>query len=64
MAIPIKLDGITVKIESVYGTDPVPTIADNAVRIADRLWPNLRVEHAFPVAIWGSHRRRYHRARW
>ena len=50
MSIPIKLDGITAKLEGVgsYGTDSVPTVGDNAVRIAERLWPNLRVEHVFP----------------
>ena len=47
MTTPIKLDGILVKIEAEYGTDPTPTIGDDAVRIADRLWPNLRVEHVF-----------------
>lgn len=48
MALPIKLDGLLVKIEAEYGTDPTPTTAANGVRIADRLWPTLRIEHVWP----------------
>lgn len=48
MTTPLRLDGLLAKIESQYGTDPTPTVADDGVRISQRLWSNLRKERAFP----------------
>jgi hypothetical protein len=48
MPTPLRLDGILAKIESQYGTDPTPTVADDGVRVSDRVWNNLRPERAFP----------------
>ncbi len=48
--IPIKLDGVLVKEEGTYGTDPTPTVGDNGVRIAERLWGSITVSNAFPNA--------------
>lgn len=45
---PIKFDGLLAKEESVYGTDPTPTIIANGVRAVGRLWPQLGDEFAFP----------------
>ena len=48
MTIPIKLDGMLVKIEETYGTDPTPTTAANGVRVSDRIWPAFSMEHVYP----------------
>ena len=45
---PIRLDAILAKIESVYGTDSIPVVADDAVRVSERVWSSLKVEHVFP----------------
>ncbi len=47
MATPIRLDGLLAKVESTYGTDPTPTAADNGVRVSERLWSSMTIEHAF-----------------
>lgn len=44
---PIRLDGLLAKIESAYGTDSTPTIADNGIRLSQRIWSGLRISHAF-----------------
>ena len=44
----IKIDGLLAKEESVYGTDPTPTIIANGVRVVGRLWAQLGDEFAFP----------------
>ncbi len=45
---PIKIDGLLAKEESVYGTDPTPTIIANGIRVVGRIWPQLGDEYAFP----------------
>jgi hypothetical protein len=65
---PIRLESCAAKIETTYGTDPVPTAASNAVRLSDRLfsglipsaeWPNLRDDAAtgtyIPLAAAAAH---------
>lgn len=65
---PIRLYALAAKIESTYATDPVPTAATNAVRLAKPLWPviiptmewaNLRDDAAnnsfIPLAAAGAH---------
>jgi hypothetical protein len=44
---PIRIDGILVKIESQYGTDPTPTITENGVRLSQRIWSSLRIAHTY-----------------
>jgi hypothetical protein len=50
---PIRFEACAVKDETTYGTDPVPTVAANAIRLSSRVWvgivpslhfPNLRDE--------------------
>lgn len=43
----IRLDALLAKIEGTYGTDAVPVAADDGVRLSERVWSNLRIEHAF-----------------
>ena len=49
MPTPLILDAMIAKVESTYGTDPTPTLADDAIRIAERIWTSsMRPEYAFP----------------
>lgn len=45
--IPIRLDGITAKIETTYGTDPTPAAATDGVRISERIFSSLRLGYAW-----------------
>jgi len=44
----LRLDGMTAKIESSYGTDPTPAINADAIRLKDRVWNNLTLSYAYP----------------
>lgn len=46
---PIRLYALAAKLEVTYGTDPVPTAATNAVRLARPLWPLL-----IPTMEWAN----------
>lgn len=48
MAYPIRIDGLLAKNQPVKGTDPVPVAGTDGVKISDRLWATLSVDHAFP----------------
>ena len=48
MSTPIKLDGMLVKVESSYGTDPTPSASTDSVRLSDRFWSSITVTPAFP----------------
>lgn len=48
MPYPIRLDGLLAKVEGSYGTDSVPVIATDAVRVSQRVWSSLQVDWAFP----------------
>lgn len=41
---PLRLDGLRAKVETTYGTDAVTTAGD-AVRVSERLWSRVTVEH-------------------
>lgn len=45
---PLRIEGLLVKEESTYGTDPTPTAADNGVRGVGRIWTALDSEYVFP----------------
>ena len=47
MSTSLKLDGLLAKVESTYGTDSVPTPAENGVRMSERLWGSLTVSHQY-----------------
>lgn len=51
MGLPIRLDGLLAKIESVYGTDSVPVVGTDAVRVNQRLWPQLQENY-----VWRNRR--------
>src|SRR5260221_8264683 len=44
---PIRLDGLLAKIEGPYGTASVPVVGTDAVRVTDRLWPQLQETYAW-----------------
>ena len=44
----LRIEGLLAKVESSYGTDPTPTVADNGVRGVGRIWNALSPEWAFP----------------
>ena len=46
--IPIRGDTIAAKLETTYGTDIVPAVATDAVRIAKRGWNSIQPDFAFP----------------
>lgn len=46
--LPIRLEAAATKIETTYGTDPVPTAVANAVRLADRVWTTITPDAEFP----------------
>src|SRR4029077_8712736 len=48
MPIPVRLDGLLAKIEGTYGTDPVPVVGTDTVRVEDRLWPRIQENFAWP----------------
>lgn len=48
---PIRLDGLLAKIEGTYGTDSVPVVGTDAVRVTDRLWPQLQESY-----VWRNRR--------
>lgn len=48
MPTPIRLDGLMAKVEGTYGTDSVPVVGTDTVRIVDRLWPQLQERFAWP----------------
>lgn len=43
-----RAEAIAAKIESAYGTDPVPTAALNLVRISKRAWSSLVADYEWP----------------
>ena len=45
---PIRLEGLTVKVESTYGTDPTPAAGTDGVRVSDRVWSSVSHDFAFP----------------
>ncbi len=45
MLYPIDSDGVLVKLETVYGTDPTPSPSSDFVRVAQRMWSNIEVAH-------------------
>lgn len=45
--IPIRIDGLLVKEEASYATDAEPVAATDGVRVSERVWSALRVEHKF-----------------
>src|SRR6267378_2613922 len=45
---PIRLDGLLAKIETTYGTDAVPVVGTNAVRISERIWSSFRILENWP----------------
>ena len=47
MATPLKLDGLLAKIESTYGTDAAPVVGTDGVRVSERIWSLITIEHAF-----------------
>ena len=47
MPLPIRLDGLLAKIEGTYGTDSVPVVGTDAVRVNERLWPKLQEGYAW-----------------
>lgn len=47
MPIPVRLDGMLAKVESTYGTDAVPVVGTDGVRVSQRLWSSLRVSNAW-----------------
>lgn len=44
----LRIEGLLVKEESAYGTDPTPTPADNGVRGVGRIWTAMTSEYVFP----------------
>lgn len=48
MGFPIRIDGLLYKIETTYGTDPVPAAGIDGVKLSDRLWATLSVDWEFP----------------
>lgn|SRR5574341_124420 len=48
MAYPIRIDGLLAKIQPTPDTDPVPTAAADGVKVSERLWSTLSVDHEFP----------------
>lgn len=48
MSTQLRLDGLLAKVESTYGTDSAPANATDGVRVSERVWSTLRLEHAFP----------------
>jgi hypothetical protein len=42
-----NVQGVLVKKEVTYGTDPTPVAADNGVRIVEAVWPNMDHEYLF-----------------
>lgn len=65
---PIRFEALAAKLETTYGTDPVPTAAANGVRLSDRVfsglipsaeWPNLRDDvmnqSLIPLAAAAAH---------
>lgn len=46
MPTPIRLDGVYALKESTYGTD-AGVATTNGIRIAERAWPSITIEHAF-----------------
>lgn len=44
---PMRLDGMTAKIEATYGTDSVPAVATDALRV-ERLWSSVRIIENWP----------------
>ena len=47
MPIPLRLDGLLAKIESTYGTDSVPVVGTDGVRVSQRLWSTLQLSYAW-----------------
>ncbi len=47
MAVPLRLDGLLAEVEITYGTDPTPVAADDGVRVSERIWSSITIEHAF-----------------
>jgi hypothetical protein len=47
VATPLRLDGLLAKIESTYGTDPTPVAATDGVRVSERVWSTIAIEHVF-----------------
>lgn len=45
---PLRIQGLLAKEESVYGTDPTPTAADNGVRIVGDIFNSITPEFVFP----------------
>jgi len=44
----LRLDGVSAKIESTYGTDAAPVATANALRLNGRLWPGTVLDFAMP----------------
>ena len=47
MPIPIRLDGLLAKVEGVYGTDSVPVVGTDGVRVSRRLWSSIQTSYAW-----------------
>ncbi len=47
MAVPLRLDGLLAKIESVYATDAAPVVGTDGVRVTEHIWPSTLAEHLF-----------------
>lgn len=47
MAQVLRLDGLLAKLETTYGTDSVPTVGSDAVRVSRRLWSQIQVDYAW-----------------
>ena len=47
MPIPLRLDGLLAKVEGTYGTDSVPVVGTDGVRVAQRLWSSLTLSNAW-----------------
>lgn len=48
MGFPVRIDGLLAKIESTYGTDSVPVVATDGVKVSERLWSTLSVDYESP----------------
>lgn len=48
MSVPLRLDGLLAKVETVEGTDAAPVVGTDGVRVSERIWSTMGIEHTFP----------------
>jgi len=47
MAVPLRLAGLLAKIEPTPGTDSLPVVGTDGVRVSEHIWPSTLTEHTF-----------------